>query len=284
MAGAGLLAGCAGHSGAGRHDANAFALFSDTHLDGNTGQVTRGVNMARNFERAAEELVSLPQKPARLFVTGDLAHNSGQAADYGTVAKLLTPVREAGLPVHLALGNHDHRDRFWQAFQELKAARRPVRDHQTSIVRTPLADWFILDSLETTLSTPGLLGQEQLAWLARSLDEHPSKPAIVLVHHNPGLEGGNMGLKDTVAFMEVLRPRRRVKAYIFGHTHNWKVQKDESGLHLVNLPPVAYVFRDGDPSGWVLAKLHSGGMRLELRSLDPNHREHGRVLELAWRA
>ena len=40
-------------------------------------------------------------------------------------------------------------------------------------------------------------------------------------------------------------------AYIYGHTHNWKVESDTSGIHLINLPPVSYVFREGEPSGWV---------------------------------
>jgi hypothetical protein len=54
-------------------------------------------------------------------------------------------------------------------------------------------------------------------------------------------------------------------------------------IHLINLPPVAYVFRDGDPSGWVCARLEDRGMRLELRCLDPQHPAHGRVAELEWR-
>jgi 3',5'-cyclic AMP phosphodiesterase CpdA len=284
VAGAGLLAGCTGLSANKRTQANTFALFSDIHLDANPEQVTRGVNMTRNFELATKDLLELSQLPARLFVTGDLAHSSGQSGDYGALARLLTPLREAGLPVHLALGNHDNRERFWEAFHDLKAAKRPVSDHLVGIVRTPLVDWFLLDSLEKTLSTPGLLGKEQLDWLARSLDANPAKPALILVHHNPGIEGGNMGLKDTLALLEVLRPRRQVKAYIFGHTHNWTVQKDESGLHLINLPPTAYVFRDGEPSGWVLASVQAGGMNLEFRCLDANHSENGRKLDLVWRS
>jgi hypothetical protein len=61
----------------------------------------------------------------------------------------------------------------------------------------------------------------------------------------------------------------RSKAYIYGHTHTWKVEHDDSGLHLVNLPPVAYAFKDGDPSGWVHAMLEPDGMSLALRCIDP---------------
>ena len=98
------------------------------------------------------------------------------------------------MPVHLALGNHDNRERFWEALPEEKAAQRPLADRQVALLRTPRANWFVLDSLEKTLSTPGLLGQEQLDWLAGALDANPDKPALVLIHHNPGLSG-NIGLE-----------------------------------------------------------------------------------------
>ena len=84
-----------------------------------------------------------------------------------------------------------------------------------------------------------------------------------MVHHNPGISG-NMGLKDTAAFLEIIRPRKQVKAYIYGHTHTWKVEQDSSGVHMINLPPVAYVFQEGNPSGWVHLQLSKNGMTLKL--------------------
>ncbi len=262
---------------------NSWALFSDVHLAADRSLKVRGINMSDHFEAVSRELRALARRPLGLFITGDCAYNSGEAGDYAVVADLLKPIRKQGLPVHLALGNHDNRERFWEAFREEQTAKRPLSDRQTSLLQTRNVNWFILDSLEKTLSTPGLLGQEQLDWLSRTLDANPSKPAIVLVHHNPGLEGGNMGLKDTFAFLEVLRPRKQVKAYIYGHTHDWKVETDNSGLHLVNLPPVAYVFQEGKPSGWVHARLRAEGMHLELRCIDTTHKEHGRKVELNWR-
>ena len=262
---------------------SSWALFSDIHLAADRAFKVRGINMTDHFEAVSRELRTLPKRPAGLFITGDCAYNSGELDDYAVVADLLKPIRKQGLPVHLALGNHDNRERFWDAFRAEKTAKRPLTDRQASLLKTSIVNWFILDSLEKTLSTPGLLGQEQLDWLSRTLDANAAKPAIVLVHHNPGLEGGNMGLKDTFAFLEILRPRKQVKAYIYGHTHDWKVQTDNSGLHLVNLPPVAYVFQEGKPSGWVHATLQNDGMQLELRCIDTTHKEHGRKVDLNWR-
>jgi calcineurin-like phosphoesterase family protein len=260
-----------------------WALFSDIHLSGNTAEIQRGVNMSEHFETVSRELLALNELPAALFISGDCALNSGEKEDYGTVSKLLEPIRAQQIRVHLLLGNHDNREHFWEVLQEEKSAKRPLADKQVAIVRTPRANWFILDSLEKTLSTPGYLGKEQLEWLGSALDKNAEKPALVMVHHNPGF-GANMGLKDTSAFLDVIRPRKQVKAYIFGHTHTWKIEQDSSGIHFINLPPVAYVFHEGDPSGWVHAVVEDKKMRLELRCVDTSHKDHGQKVELEWRS
>lgn len=264
-------------------DPDFWALLSDIHLAADRSVVARGINMTEHFQTVSRELAALPANPAGVFISGDCAYNSGQPADYAAVTDLLNPLRAAQMPVHITLGNHDNRERFWAALQEEKTLKRPLAERQMTLLRTPRANWFVLDSLEKTLQTPGLIGQEQLDWLAGALDANRHKPAIVMAHHNPVFAGGDMGLKDTNALFEILRPRKQVKAYIYGHTHTWKVQQDTSGIHLVNLPPVAYIFHEGDPSGWVHATLQKQGLRLELRCVDTTHKQHGEVVQLAWR-
>jgi len=82
---------------------------------------------------------------------------------------------------------------------------------------------------------------------------------------------------------ELFARHRQVKAFIFGHTHNWHVETHASGVQLVNLPPTGYVFKEGRPSGWVRATLARDGAEFELRSLDPQHPEHAQVKRLKWR-
>jgi len=282
-AGAGLALGPRLAAATKPADANSWALLADTHLATDRALLERDINMTDHFTRVSRELLSLPKRPAGVFIIGDCAFDSGEKGDYGVLTDLLEPLRQDQMPIHLALGNHDNRERFWEALQAEKAAKRPLADKQTALLRTSRANWFILDSLEKTLSTPGLLGREQLDWLAKSLDANRNKPALVLIHHNPGISG-NLGLKDTLALLEVIRPRQQVKAYIYGHTHAWKVEQDPSGIHLINLPPVAYVFHEGDPAGWVHATLERKGLRLELRCVDVTHKAHGQVVALTWRA
>ena len=261
---------------------DSWALLSDTHLAADRSFVFRGANMTEHFRSVTRDLLGVAHRPSQVLITGDLAYSSGEVADYGRLDSLLEPIRKGGLPVCLALGNHDNRERFWNYFLEERNAPHPVVTKQTAVLPTARANWYILDSLEATSSTPGLLGREQLDWLARALDAEPGRPALVVVHHNPGITG-NLGLKDTVALFEVIRPRKQVKAYIYGHTHSWKIEQDGSGIHLVNLPAVSYNFVEGEPTGWVQARVSEAGMTLELRCVDQKDKRHGQTKELRWR-
>jgi Icc protein len=260
-----------------------WALLSDTHVAADRTLRARGVNMAENFESVSRELLGLAERPAGVLINGDCAFNQGQTGDYAMLGELLQPIRSAGMGVHLSVGNHDERERFWAAFPNEKTKADKAAERQTGVLQTNHANWFVLDSLETTGASAGLLGKEQLNWLTQALDAHSGRPALIMVHHNPGIDG-NIGLKDSVQLFEIIRPRRHVKAYIFGHTHLWKLEKDTSGLHLINLPPVAYVFQPGNPSGWVRAEEEGNGMTLELRCIDKSHKLHGQKARLDWRA
>ncbi len=259
-----------------------WALISDTHIGPNRETVVRGVNMADHMKKVTAEIVRGVEKPAGVLLNGDCALLDGQPADYALLVELAEPIRKAGIPLHMTLGNHDHRENFWAAVKADKG--RPIQSKHVSVIETPLANWFLLDSLDKVNVTPGRLGEEQLKWLERALDDRPNKPALVFGHHHIDFATSTPigGLIDSQPLLETLRPRKQVKAYIFGHTHHWEfAQKD--GIHLINLPPVAYVFQPKDPSGWVDVALQPGGAILTLRSLDPVHASHGKKHELTWR-
>ncbi|MBX3414418.1 MAG: metallophosphoesterase [Pirellulales bacterium] len=267
-------------------DPHRFALFSDTHISEVRDTVHLGANMAENLARAGSEALAGLRRPAAVLINGDCAFLQGKPGDYEVLVRLLEPIRTAGVPVHLALGNHDQRDHFWNSAQLAAAddaAARPVENKQVSIIESARANLFQLDSLDQTNVTPGRLGEQQLQWLAEALDAHADKPAIIFGHHQPVKGGAGMGLKDTDALFEVLVPRRQVKAYIFGHTHHWQVKKWDD-IHLVNLPPTAYPFVKSDPNGWVELALLEQGATLELHTLDPTHKANGERVELPWRA
>ena len=266
-------------------DLNTWALLSDTHIAADRTKVAREVNLADHFETAVREIIALPQRPGAALITGDCAFLKGEKGDYATFAELAQPIRTAQIPLHLAPGNHDDRNHLRAAFAEAKATRRPRADRCIALVHTPLANWFLLDSLDQTNVTPGVLGETQLAWLAQTLDANPDKPAIIAAHHNPDdcTRPKPSGLLDTARLLEVILLRKQVKAYVFGHTHVWKVARHDSGIYFINLPAVAYVFGKGVPSGWVLAMLKPDGARLRLNCIDRTHAQHGQTLDLKWR-
>jgi hypothetical protein len=265
-------------------DRHLWALLSDPHLAADRTTVVREVNMVEHFAAVRREMLDLARVPAGVLINGDCAYNTGELADYQLLTEMLGPIRAAQIPIWLGLGNHDCRAHFLQTLASELPTHRPLRDRLVALVRTPLANWFVLDSLEQALAVPGMLGEEQLVWLANALDANRRKPALVLVHHNPDTPGTNMGLKDTEGLFQVLRPRKQVKALFFGHTHVWKVERDPSGIHLVNLPAVAYPFEAGQPTGWVLASLDREGADLELRCIDRSHPAHGQKHDLRWRS
>ena len=163
------------------------------------------------------------------------------------------------------------------------AVRRtdPSKGRQAMVVASARANWYVLDSLERHHRHAGPGGQGAAQWLAGALDEATDKPALVMVHHDP-THATTSGLRDTPELMEVIRPRRQVKVLLFGHTHEWGVS-EKDGLHLVNFPPVGYVFGPGRPIGWVEATLGDKGMTLRLHCLDPKHAEAGRKVAPRWR-
>ncbi|MEW6302093.1 MAG: metallophosphoesterase [Verrucomicrobiota bacterium] len=270
---------------AAKPDPNRWALLADTHVAEDRTKIARETNMSDNLGAVGKELLGLAYRPAGVLVNGDCAFNTGEPGDYRTFTELLEPLRAAQMPIHVTLGNHDHREHIREAVSEARGAKRPVADKHVGLLRGEHANWFLLDSLELVNKTPGLLGDAQLAWLAKELDAHSDKPAIIFAHHNLNLQGGETksALKDTEKLLEVLAPRKHVKAYVFGHTHTWLTQEHASGIHLVNLPPVGYVFDKKRPNGWVEATLHPDRIKLQLNALNREHPEHGQVKELKWR-
>jgi len=266
-------------------DPHRVALFSDTHIAGDKALVKNGVHLSKHLETCVADVLRCDPLPANLIVNGDLAMLTGEAADYVTFLELIEPIRKAGITVHLLLGNHDNRATFWKAASAAEkklAEKKPVEEKHVAILETPRANFFLLDTLDQVNKTPGTLGESQLAWLGRELDSRATRPAIVFTHHHPENLVKVAGITDIEGFNKALDGRRQVKAHFFGHTHVWLTANRE-GIHRVNLPPVAYAFTPGKPSGWVDLQLRDDGMTIELHAIDPKHADHGQKKELAWR-
>lgn len=257
-----------------------WALIADTHINAKPeAMASYGQNMTGNLRAVLEDVADLIPKPAGIMINGDVAHIIGQAGDYTQALKILEPLRQAKTNLHLVLGNHDHRQRFWAAMDDSDRADA-VNEKHVSIVDDGPTRWIFLDSLIKTNHTPGQLGEAQLAWLTKALDLDPKKPTLIFLHHH--LANAESALQDTDALLALLKPRRQVKAVFYGHTHVYGFKQIE-GLHLVNLPACGYPFSPMQPVGWVRAVVDPTGIDLELRALNADTKRHGEKRRLQWR-
>ena len=263
-----------------------WALLADTHMASDKSTVARGTNMFDNLNRVIDELLAEDTLPAGVIINGDCAYLKGLSGDYKTLKQPIDRLVEAGLAVHMTMGNHDDRGPFYDAFADQKPDTELVAGKHVTVVRSSGANLFLVDSLKEVNVVTGELGKSQLDWLLDALQKHTDKPAIIIGHHNPqylpkGSTAKVSGLADTAALVDVMHSQPHVQAYFFGHTHDWKLTKTAGRVHLINQPPVAYVFNQSRPNGWVRLTLGDEEFSVELRALDKSHPQHGekQVLE-----
>lgn len=267
-----------------RFDPNRIALLADTHISADPKQSYPGtkwpgslvkedehewVNMADSLAQSAREVIDLNPRPANLIINGDCAMSRGTEAEYKELLRLLEPIRVAGITVHVTIGNHDKRENLWKLLPFLKKEQIGI---QAGVIELPNANLILLDS-----GRKGILGEEQLVWLAQQLDEWADKPALVFGHFNPYPNRGVRpikGMGDGSSLLKVLAKRKHARAYFYGHTHEWQ-QDQRDHLHLINQPAVSYYFGKGHAHGWVDMKLTEKSADLELHCINPKHKQQG---------
>jgi 3',5'-cyclic-AMP phosphodiesterase len=265
-------------------DSNRVALLADTHISADPNQVYLGtkwpgspvgegehesVNMAGCLATAVKSVLALNPRPAHLIVNGDCALSNGKEAEYKEFLRLVEPLRAAGITVHVTIGNHDNRENLWKLLPFLKQEQMGV---QAGVIELPHANLILLDS-----GKRGILGDQQLDWLAKQLDQRADKPALIFGHYNPYPNRGVRpirGMRDGPSLLKLLSERKHARAYFYGHTHEWQYDQRDH-LHLINQPAVSYYFGKGHAHGWVDMKLTETSADLELHCINRKHPQHG---------
>ncbi len=271
---------------AGKNEPVRLALLSDTHIHASPDFVARDVNMTANLKKAVAEIGQLKHKPSGVIVNGDCAFNKGLPEDYANFAACVQPILDAEIPLHLTMGNHDDRDVIFQTMTGQRPETPHLNSKHVSIIETPFANLFLLDTLTKVNVVTGEIGEEQMRWLDKALNARRNKPAILMAHHCPQFtppEEGKpwSGIADTAEFLKFISSKKQVKAFFFGHSHVWSVSK-HNGIHLVNLPAVAYVFKPEIFNGWTEAEISKNGIDLRLRAANPDHPENLKTFNLKW--
>jgi 3',5'-cyclic-AMP phosphodiesterase len=265
-------------------DEDLIAILNDTHIG---AQHPASAAIPTNLRSTGAWLLALPKRPAAVVINGDLALRDGKRGDYEHFAKLIAPLREAGVPLHLTMGNHDDRAVFYDVMADEKPLQAVVESRHVGIVKLKNANLFLLDSLKQTMIAPGDLGAAQRDWLAKAIDAHAEKPAIIMAHHNPRLGGDPLhfpgGLEDSEALWKLLAARPHVKAYIHGHIHHRDFFTHES-IHILNTPATSYVAdKKTSTTGWTMAKLSATGGSFTTHTHLTEHEWNGIKVDLKWR-
>jgi len=255
-----------------------WALLSDTHIPEDVAENYRGLYPYRNLEKIVPDVIA--NAPDAAAITGDLARLTGKVGDYANLKKLLSPLAEK-LPVFMALGNHDDRGNFLKVFDEAPGRRQSVSGKFVLVAETPPVRLIMLDSLFFVNKVPGLLGRAQRRWLAEYLSKSDDTPTLLCFHHTLG--DGDGDLLDLPRLYEMIVPIRKVKAIVYGHSHEYGFSEYE-GIALINLPATGYNFNDVEPVGWVEARLTARGGDFTLHATAGNLAKDGSVEKLTWRS
>jgi Icc protein len=254
-----------------------WAFLADTHIASDANDHSGDFYPHRNLEKVIEQVLAKP--PEGMMIAGDVARLQGLEDDYVQVRKLLSPL-DGKVPVYMALGNHDNRTNLLAEFKNPPGRIQPVKGKHVTIVDAGPVRLVLLDSLFKTNETLGLLGKAQRDWLKAYLAESDETPLLLCFHH--ALRDTDGDLLDSPRLFEIIEPVRKVKALVYGHSHDYAFASHK-GIALINLPAVGYSFNREMPVGWVEANLTARGGQFTLHTVAGNMSIDGQVTSLTWR-
>jgi acid phosphatase type 7 len=196
-------------------------VYGDTRFTEREGVVNA---VAR---RALVEKIS-SERPAAIFIGGDLVYEGRDAADYRTFQTETSAWSEAHIPVFPALGNHELKgcpredpqaclENWWNTFAE--PPLRPHRWYSVAIGSNLLA--LVLDS-----DSPLKPGSQQRAWFEAQMAGTPDEVKFILIvlHYPP--------VRDP--FFPRARDEQEIARYLGRHARSLRARVLVVGSHVHN--------------------------------------------------
>jgi 3',5'-cyclic AMP phosphodiesterase CpdA len=186
--------------------------LSDPHIGGDWAP---GDSIAR-LSATVDSVRALQRRLDAVLVTGDLADHATDD-EYAQVRELLAPL---DAPLFVLPGNHDNRDALHRHFGVPGANGEPV---QYAADLGPLR-LLALDSTRPG-EDPGALDAQRLAWLDAALDEAPTTPTLIALHHSPistgvpAIDDAGLADEDRRALGAVIERHPQVLRTVGGHIH-----------------------------------------------------------------
>lgn len=259
-----------------------FVHLTDLHIsDPATDDPHLYTDTVATLDRVKGMIARIDPEPAFVAVSGDLT-NHGDAASYHALQASLARI---GLPVVLALGNHDRRAGFRAVFdRDAPDPDVPVFHH----ARHGRLHVIALDS-----SVPGrvggAIGDAQFAQLAVALDAHPDFRKLILCHHPPAfgradaLGWESLSPQDSARLADALAGHD-IAAILSGHVHLDRVMHWQgvpvvvnTGLHngVDVLEPRDMVIEPA--AGFALCDLLPGGLEVTFVPVSPARPQLARI-------
>lgn len=199
--------------------------LSDTHILAQGERFSAELDTTVYLQQAIGQISRLEHQPRAMIISGDLVDRGSYEA-YAHFRQLIATI---GVPVYLAMGNHDSRSHFLDVFPEY-LQHEWIR--QTGFIQyAAQIDQIRLVVLDSSVSgqSYGLLCEKRLAWLERTLAQKPQVPTVLVLHHPPfltgvahmdacGLRGGAEDLR------QIILHNPQVQRIVCGHVHRFCTQ------------------------------------------------------------
>jgi len=190
-----------------------IAQITDLHI-GFDGPDITDKNTER-FKEVLDHVQNLSVTPDLLLFTGDLVEGGNNWA-YKRIKSLLDPIN---IPKYFVMGNHDNRDLFEETFKtglfNSGFLNYTIENYDLRIV--------VLDSLKPGYHGAGFC-ETRANWLAETLEEQPSRPTLIVLHHPP-IDSGIGWLTSSPEMPWVQRFTQTISKYdniiqiLSGHIH-----------------------------------------------------------------
>ena len=187
---------------------------TDTHLVAR-GEMLHGLDPEQRLAACIDDIAAHHADAHLCVITGDLAHRG----EVGAYLVLQERLARLSMPVWLMVGNHDLRANFRAVFPD---APCDSDGFVQRVVNTPAGLFILLDTLEEGQNWGSFCARRR-AWLEAALHSAQRAPVFLFMHHPPFDCGipclDRIGLRDSPAFAETVRPHHNIRHLFFGHYH-----------------------------------------------------------------
>ncbi len=193
-----------------------IAQITDSHVEA-PGVISHGsYDSHAAFVKALDQVAAVQPRPDFILHTGDITHHGNMAVHKDLRARL----DATGIPYAVIPGNHDENETLRAAFAD--KPWMPASGFIHFVIELPPLRIICLD---TTIpgQIEGTLCSERMAWLQAKLDEAPTAPTMIAMHHpafrigRPTSDARPFG--NPKGFAELVAKYPNVSLVTAGHVH-----------------------------------------------------------------